>query len=64
MTNTLAGTPYQPSLMFANKAGAYSGGEHLKNTPALPANISQEWKGSVPIVRHFSGIGSCLQILD
>ncbi len=31
MTNTLAGKPYQPSLMFANEAGAYFGVEQLNN---------------------------------
>ncbi len=37
------GKPFQLSLMFAGKAGAYPRVEHLKG--ALPTNIRLGWKG-------------------
>jgi hypothetical protein len=38
------GKPFQTSLMFAGKVGAYPRVEHL-SAPALPANIRLGWKG-------------------
>ncbi len=45
------GKPFQPSLLFASKAKAYTSPNHLKGAPlygrllALPTNIRLDWKG-------------------
>ena len=42
--------PFQPSLIFVGKAGAYPSEQPFRcstlgSAPALPANIRQGWKG-------------------
>ncbi len=45
------GKPFQPSLMFVGKAGAYPSEKHLSDAPrkgrllAFPTNITLGWKG-------------------
>jgi hypothetical protein len=40
----VTGEPFQPSLMFVRKGGAYPSGAH-KRSGALPTNIRLSWKG-------------------